>query len=425
MSRRPFISVLVLVSIVAAACGADSDAAVGSSPAASPAVAGEYRASTGADGTHHPVLDPDASSEVSTVDQIASTNREDVPSALRDDRRDPTFPDALIDLDRILSGGPPPDGIPPIDDPKFQAAASISWLAAEEAVIALEIDGEARAYPVQIMTWHEIVNDTIADVPVTIAYCPLCNSALVYDRRLDDRILDFGTSGELFNSSLVMYDRQTESLWTHFDGQAVVGHLTGEQLDTFSIQMVSWARWLDANPDGLVLSRDTGFSRDYGRNPYQGYDNPDDRPFLFDGNYDPRLEPKDRVIVVRDPDQPAVVLRLDDVFTAGTFAFEAHGRSLVAAVEPGTASPLDSDGVDLGRDQGSSAVFVSELDGNPVDLVRTDDGFHDNNSGIVFDIFGQATDGSDAQLESVEHLDTFWFAIAAFDPNAEIATSVG
>jgi hypothetical protein len=425
VSPRPFISVLVVLAVVAAACGAGSDAAVGSSPLASPAVAGEYRAVTGADGTHHPILDPAAGSEVDTVDQIASTDREAVPSALRDDRRDRSFPAALIDLDRILSGGPPPDGIPPIDDPRFQAAASVGWLAAEEAVIALEIDGEARAYPVQIMMWHEIVNDTIADVPVTIAYCPLCNSALAYDRRLDDRILDFGTSGELFNSSLVMYDRQTESLWTHFDGQAVVGHLTGEQLDTFSIQMVSWERWLDANPDGLVLSRVTGFTRDYGRNPYEGYDNPDDRPFLYDGDYDPRLEPKDRVIVVRDPDQPAVVLRLDAVFTAGTFAFEAHGRSLVAAVEPGTASPLDSDGVDLGRDQGSSAVFVAALDGNPVDLVRTDEGFRDNNSGIVFDIFGKATDDSDPQLESVEHLDTFWFAIAAFDPDAEIVTPVG
>ncbi len=425
MSRRPLITILALLSIVAAACGAGSDAAVGSSPAASPAAAGDYRAVTEADGTHHPVLDPDVSSEVGTVDQIASTAREAVPSALRDDRRDPSFPAALIDLDRILSGGPPPDGIPPIDNPQFQAAASVGWLAAEEAVIALEIDGEARAYPVQIMMWHEIVNDTLGDVPVTVAYCPLCNSALAYDRRLGDRILDFGTSGELFNSSLVMYDRQTESLWTHFDGKAVVGHLTGEQLDTFSLQMVSWQRWLDANPEGLVLSRVTGFSRDYGRNPYQGYDNPEDRPFLYDGDYDPRLEPKDRVIVVRDPDLPAVVLRLEEVFTAGTFAFEAHGRALVAAVEPGTASPLDSDGVGLGRDQGSSAVFVAELDGNRVDLVRTDEGFHDNNSGIVFDIFGRAIDGSEARLESVEHLDTFWFAIAAFDPGAEIATPVG
>ena len=420
VSRRPLLIVLILTSIVAAACGDGSDAAVGSFPPASPAAEGEYRALTGADGTHHPALDPDANEDVDTVTQIRSTGRENVPSALRGDRRDPSFPDALIDLDRILSGGPPPDGIPSLDDPTFQTASTVGWLGAEEAVIALEINGKARAYPVQVMTWHEIVNDTIGDIPVTVAYCPLCNSALAYDRRLGDRILDFGTSGELFNSSLVMYDRQTESLWTHFDGQAVVGHLSGERLTTFSIQTVSWERWVEANPDGLVLSRITGFSRDYGRNPYRGYDNPDDRPFLYDGDYDARLEPKDRVIAVRDPDQPAVVLKLEDVFSSGTVAFEAHGRSLIAVVEPGLGSPLDSDQVAQGRDQGSSAVFVAELDGSPVDLVRTEEGFHDTTSGIVFDIFGSALDGSGARLEQVEHLDTFWFAIAAFEPDAEI-----
>ncbi len=365
VSRRPLTSFLVLLSIVAAACGAGSDAAVGSSPPATPAAEGEYRAVTGADGTHHPALDPGA----------------------------------LIDLDRVLSVG--------------------------QLVIALEIDGDARAYPVQVLTWHEIVNDTVGDLPVTVAYCPLCNSALAYDRRLGDRILDVGPSGELFNSSLVMYDRQTESLWTHFDGQAVAGHLTGESLATFSIQMVSWERWVEANPEGLVLSRVTGFARDYGRNPYVGYDTPEDRPFLYDGDYDPRLEPKDRVIVVRNPEQPAIVLRLADVFVTGTVAFDAHGRSLIAAVEPGASSPLDSPEIGQGRDQGSSAVFVAALDGDPVDLVRTDEGFHDNNSGIVFDVFGVAIDGSGARLETVEHLDTFWFAIAAFDPDAEIVTVAG
>ncbi len=273
------------------------------------------------------------------------------------------------------------------------------------------------------MTWHELVNDVLADAPVTVSYCPLCNSALAYDRRLGDRILDFGTSGRLFNSSLVMYDRQTESLWTHFDGTAVVGFLTGEELTTFPISTVSWEDFRDAYPDGLVLSRDTGFGRDYGRNPYVGYDNPDTRPFLFDGDYDPRLAPKTRVVVVRDADEPAVLVTLDALRAAGVIEFEAHGRNLIAAVDPGTSSPLDHDQIDMGYDQGASAVFVDDLDGEDVSLTPVPGGFLDANSGITFNVFGVDVDGSDARLEPVEHLDTFWFAIAAFEPDVEIAGS--
>jgi hypothetical protein len=379
-----------------------------------------FRAPAIGDGEHLPALDPDADPTPFAVDRTASTAREDVPSALRGDRTDPSFPEPLIPLDRILSGGPPPDGIPPLDAPLFEAAASVDWLSAVEPVLVVEVEGDARAYPIQIMTWHEIVNDVIGGVPVTVAYCPLCNSALAYDRRLGDRILDFGTSGELFNSSLVMYDRQTESLWTHFDSRAVVGHLAGETLDTFSVQVTSWEQFRDANPDGIVLSLDTGFGRSYGRNPYFGYDTPDETPFLFDGTADPRLDPKQRVIAVRDDAEPAVVVPLLAAFEAGAFAFEAHGRELVAIVDPGVSSPLDAGTVDEGFDQGAAAVYVNELDGVPLDLARTERGFVDAVSGLTFDVFGVATDGSGVRLESVEHLDTFWFAIAAFEPEAEI-----
>ncbi len=270
------------------------------------------------------------------------------------------------------------------------------------------------------MTWHELVNDAIGGVPVTISYCPLCNSALAYDRRLGDRILDFGTSGSLYNSSLVMYDRQTESLWTHFDGRAVVGALTGAQLTTLPISTISWEDFRRAHPEGLVLSRDTGFRRDYGRNPYLGYDNPTTSPFLFDGEFDERLAAKTRVVVVRDADEPAVVVTLDDLWEQGVIEYEAHGRNLIAAVDPGTSSPLDAVQVDLGYDQGASAVFVDDLDGQDVSLVQVEGGFLDVNSGVVFNVLGEATDDSGRRLELVEHLDTFWFAIAAFEPDVQI-----
>lgn len=368
-------------------------------------------------------LDPDADPAEFTVAQIASTAREDVPSAL-DNPRDESFAAPLIDLGRVRSGGPPPDGIPAVDSPVFQLAAAVDWLSPAEAVLALEVDGQARAYPIQIMTWHELVNDTIGDTPVTISYCPLCNSALAYDRRLGDRILDFGTSGSLYNSSLVMYDRQTESLWTHFDGTAIAGALVGAELETLPISTVSWEDFREANPDGLVLTRNTGFSRDYGRNPYSGYDDASTVPFLFDGEYDERLDPKTRVIVVRDDSGPAVAIELGRLLREGVLEFEAHGRSLVAVLDPGTASPLDRSTLAAGYDQGAVGVFVNERDGSPLSLSRVDNGFLDAESGLTFDVLGNVVEGSTADgadgLTAVEHLDTFWFAIAAFDNDVEL-----
>jgi len=364
-------------------------------------------------------LDPDADDSEFEVAQVSSTGREDLPSALSDATQD-SFPAPLIDLSRVLSGGPPPDGIPSIDNPVFQNAAAVDWLSPAEAVLALEVDGEARAYPIQVLTWHELVNDTIAGIPVTISYCPLCNSSLAYDRRLGDRILDFGTSGRLFNSSMVMYDRQTETLWTHFDGHAVAGVLTGAELDTFPISTVSWEDFRTAHPDGLVLTRNTGFNRDCGRNPYDGYDNAETRPFLFDGEFDERLEPKARVVVVRADDEPALAIELGALLVAGVIEFDAHGRSLVAVLDPGTASPLHRSQLAAGYDQGAVGVFENELDGEPLSLSRVDGGFLDATTGLTFDVLGNDVDGSSTRLAAVEHLDTFWFAIAAFDSGVEI-----
>src|SRR5262249_1671449 len=153
------------------------------------------------------------------------------------------------------------DGIPAIDQPRFLRAAQVSFLSANEPVLALQIGGDARAYPVQILIWHEIVNDTVDGVPVAVTYCPLCNSAIAYGRRAAGRVPSFGTSGMLYNSNLVMYDRQTQSLWVQFTGQAVAGVLTGHQLQPYPMQTVSWADWRAGHPDGWVLSRDTGYTR--------------------------------------------------------------------------------------------------------------------------------------------------------------------
>jgi hypothetical protein len=209
-------------------------------------------------------------------------------------------PSPVVDPNEIIPGGPPPDGIPPIDHPVFVQPSEADWLSGREPVISLELNGDARAYPAQILLWHEIANDEVGGVPVTVTYCPLCNTAIAFRRPVvDGELLDFGTSGKLYRSNLVMYDRQTESYWAQATGQAIMGPLTGMELEFIPVQIVAWEDWAAQYRDGMVLSRDTGHQRSYGTNPYERYDRPDSQPFLFQGVPDPRLPPKARVVGVR------------------------------------------------------------------------------------------------------------------------------
>ena len=439
---RRLLLLLTSLALIATACGSDGsstpqDAAAQATEAAgnitedhSPddEMADDAMADEGAAPDADPVaadgptcgFDDDLTPESVEIAQIDGDDRDTNPSALVGAH--PDFPEPLIDPDAIISGGPPPDGIPPIDSPRFQTAGSVDWLQCTEPVLSLVIDGDARAYPIQIMTWHEIVNDTFTDVPVTISFCPLCNSALVYRRDVGDRILDFGTSGRLFNSSLVMYDRQTESLWTHFNGKAVVGSLTGTELELLAVQTTSWENFLRQNPDGIVLTRDTGFQRSYGRNPYEGYDNTSDNPFLFRGDLDERLAAKERVVSIGIGDDTAAIV-LDHLIEEQVLTLDVGGQNLSVWHLPGTNSALDSAVIADGRDIGTVGVFVPQADGQALTFDRNADGtFADRETGSVWDIGGVAIDGplADTRLEAVEHLDTFWFAIAAFEPDTRI-----
>ncbi len=387
---------------------AESETAGGE--AASPEPAAESTTTTA-------IVSESDSSPAAAAGPIQSTPNEDVPSALRDPNH-PDHPEPLVEVSEI-QGVVPPDSIPALSDPAFEPGAEVDWLAAVEPVLAMEINGDARAYPLRIMTWHELVNGTVGGVPVTVSYCPLCNSAVAYDRRVGERILDCGTSGALLNSSLVMYDRQTESLWSHYTGQAVVGHLAGAELDLIPVQAVSFERFLSTYPQGQVLSLDTGHSRRYGQNPYEFYDS-NSRPFLFGGPFDDRLDPIARVVALRDGGEGAVI-PYDVLAERRVVPFAFAGRELVALYEPGTASALDSPVIAEGRDVGATGVFVRSLEGRPLDLsVNADGGFADAATGVVYDILGLPSDSGSAALEPVEHLDTFWFAAAAFYPDAEI-----
>ena len=346
---------------------------------------------------------------------------EDVPSAL-DDPADPELPAPLVDVDRLISGGPPPDGIPSIDRPVFTTADEVDFLTRDEPVLAVEVGGVARAYPVQVVIWHEIVNDTVGGTPVAVTYCPLCNSAVAFDRRAADRVLTFGVSGRLYNSDLVMFDRQTESLWPQLEGRAVAGVLTGTELARVTVQTVPWGEWRRAHPRGQVLTRDTGYDRDYGRNPYVGYDEPGTDPFLLDVSADDRLPAKTRVVGLGDgPD--AVAVPAEGLQADGVRELMVGGEAVVLFGRPGLTSALDAGQVADGRDVGATGAFAPTTDGRSLTFRRTAAGFVDRQTGSTWSILGAAESGplTGTRLQPVRHVDTFWFAWVLFQPDTALS----
>ena len=363
---------------------------------------------------------PAPSASTRAVDGSA---REGVPSALRQAIDHPSLPKPLVDPGEVSSGGPPPDGIPAVDKAKLVSPGDVDWLAGDEAVVALEIAGEQRAYPVQILIWHEIVNDQVAGTPVAVTYCPLCNSALAFERRLGDRLLTFGVSGLLYRSDLVMYDRQTESLWSQIEGRAIAGQLTGRTLNRVPVQTVTWDQWRQAHPDGQVLSRDTGVDRDYGRNPYLGYDKAADRPFAFSGEPDPRLAPKERVLGLGDTDRDPTALVLSALARQRVIALTVNGDPVVVWAVGGLRSALDTKDIDTGRRVAATGAFNPVVGKQHLTFAAAGrDTFIDQQSGSTWNILGRAVAGPLAgkSLKAVGHLDTFWFAWAAFHPDTRL-----
>ena len=345
-----------------------------------------------------------------------------------------------IDFAEVFSGGVPRDGIPPLDTPRFEGVAQAdAWLDDVQPVVFFEHQGEAKAYPLAILTWHEIVNDTVGGAPVAITFCPLCNSAIAFDRRLAGTVFDFGVSGLLRNSDLIMWDRQTESWWQQLTGEGIVGRMAGYQLDLLPAAIIAWGDFKRLYPDSAVLSRDTGHRRDYGRNPYGGYDRADEPPFLFQGELDGRLLPKERVAAVTLDGQSiafpftalererAVNHRLGDTAIAVFFA-------------PGAVSALDRSNIAASRDVGAVGVFEATLNGQALTFSPAASGnaangtadtgaaalrdgeFTDAETGSAWNILGQATAGPLAgqRLTPVVHGAHFWFAWAAFRPETTI-----
>jgi hypothetical protein len=327
-----------------------------------------------------------------------------------------------VDLSEIMSGGVGKDGIPAINEPRFESLDEASrWLNKQEPVIALAIGGEARAYPLQILIWHEIVNDQIGQTPVAVTFCPLCYSAIAFDRRIDSRAYTFGVSGMLRNSDMVMYDRETESWWQQMLGEAIVGDLTGKRLTQLPAQIISFEQFSEIYKHGRVLSRETGHRRDYGRNPYVGYDNINQKPFLYRGKIDGRLPPMERLITVTvnqiDKAYPHSITRKVNVIHD-----EVGGQPIVIFHADGAVSALDKNEISSSRQVGSIGVFNPRVDDKVLHFKFRGTKFVDEETGTEWDITGQAIDGElkGRRLAPIAHGHEFAFAWLAFKPGTII-----
>ncbi len=348
------------------------------------------------------------------------------PPAL--DQFDTDLTNTTIDLSELRSGGPSKDGIPSIDDPSFVSTdAASDWIDAQEPVILVEHNGEARGYPLQILTFHEIVNDEIGGTPVAVTFCPLCYSAIAFERTLDGDPVTVGVSGLLRNSDLVMYDRKTETLWQQFTGKAIAGTLAGETLDLVSSQIVSFRQFAENYPDAPVLSRETGHDRPYGQNPYAGYDDVDSRPFAYDGPTDDRLPPKEKVVAVALEDThkgyPHSVTKEERVVhdTMGD-------HPLVVFHAPGAVSALDARRISQSKEDGTTGVFDRRVDGRTLTFQYDDEGrFTDEQTGSVWTVTGRAVEGplEGTHLDRIHHGNYFAFSWFAFRPDAALYSATG
>ena len=333
-----------------------------------------------------------------------------------------------IDLDELRVGilsSDPRDAIRPLDSPAYESvAAAAGWLEGRELGILFDYEDSARFYPLRILTSHEVVNTEIDGFPYVITYCPLCNTAVAFPRELNGQVLRFGVSGLLRNSDLVMWDNITNSLWQQTTGEAIVGEFAGEQLEFLPTALVTWDDFAGSHPDGEVLSRDTGFGFDYGRNGYVGYTSrAGPYPSFFDDEIDDRFRALERVVGVRVGDAAkaypfsiiAVERTVNDVF-AGQPVTVWWGAA-------DTADPLDSNTTAGGAGIGTGVAYVPVVDGQLLTFTAVGDKtYSDAETGSTWNILGKATAGPLAgrELALAIHQNEFWFAWSAFNAGSPV-----
>lgn len=325
----------------------------------------------------------------------------------------------------------PRHSFPTIDFPSFLSKAEgLEAFYEYEPVLAVAINGQAKAYPLNMLTMHEISNDTLAGIPILPTYCPLCNASMVFDRRLEvdgsTRILEFEVSGMLRNSDMVMADQQTETWWQQLTGEGIVGELAGQTLEVLPSVVIAVSDFFERYPGGLILSpRSSDRPQRYGINPYEGYDSSDGKPYAryFDPNQlDDRLDPMERVVDVRGASGKYKVYPFSSLARKGVINDVYEDRPLVLFHKPGTVSVLDRKTISASRDIGSATVFERTLDGTVLTFKRKKDRFVDTNTNSSWDITGRCIEGQLAgrQLRPVVHSNHFAFAWLTFHPDSEI-----
>lgn len=267
------------------------------------------------------------------------------------------FSKTNIDFDEIITDGPRRDQIPPIFDPQYVPIKDASGIGETEPVVSVIINGDARAYPLRILLWHEIVNDTIGGVPVLVSYCPLCNSGVVFDRRVGGETLVFGNTGRIRHFDMVMYDRNTESWWQQFLGESIIGELTGQRMELIPARLESVAKFRERAPEGQLLVPENDRARSYGLTPYVRFDSQSPRALARYGLPD-GITPVQRVVVVGKEAWMLDLLREQGRHEAGDLIFNW---------EPGQNSIHDKRVIAEGRDVGN-VIVQRQVDGKLVDV---------------------------------------------------------
>jgi len=321
----------------------------------------------------------------------------------------------------------PPDAIPPVDKPRLLPAKQASKAYhPDEPVIAVVLDGQARAYPLSVLMWHEIVNDQLGSRFIAVTFCPLCHAAVVFHREWNSPqggryLLDFGTSGMLRHSDMIMWDRQTQTWWQQASGEALVGKLAGGTLRQFPGQLQSLGEFAARWPEGTVLAQPAAEQRPYGENPYTGYDTESDIPAWYEAQPDPRLPAVERVVDVCLNGR-CRVYPWSLIAQKGLIQDQFQGQPLVLFYRPGMRSALDQRLIAQSRPMGSASVFRATLDGRTLHFEPYRNGFRDQQTRTVWDHSGRAVSGphKGRQLEPLLHHQFFAFAWFHFFPDSEV-----
>ena len=424
--RIRFLIILTFALLAACALAPDTPAPESALPEptrSTPALVSTAELSRAPTQTARPFSAAPASTATSRLPEGTALARETPPALATLEFPNTNFSLHNVSYDDIISGGPPRDGIRPLDDPAYvDVAAADTWLSPLEPVILVELGGQARAYPIQILIYHELANTEIAGQPILVSFCPLCNTAIVFSRQLDDQALTFSTTGRLRFSNLIMYDRQSESWWQQATGQAIAGQNTGAQLDFLPASIIAWQDFRSAFPTGLVLSRATGSNRQYGLNPYLGYDDINDTPFLYEGPpVSGRLPPLARVLTV-DLNNQAVAYPFTVLAQQSVINDYVGGQSIVVFWQAGAVSPLDTLTIETGRAVGAAAAYSRQVDEAILTFRWRNGVIKDEQTGSEWLLTGLAIRGplAGTQLRSVLAINHFWFSWAAFRPETQI-----